>query len=276
MDRPRRPLAIGRPIDLAYPSNRAALVVAAVAGLAGLAVGVIRSDPWLDVAITAGVAAGSSLLAWATARELDHDEPGGATVAAVAAPIVALAVGPPAFLAGAALLMAARVALRSTGSTPRWFELVALGGLAVVAAGPTDGWVAAMALAVAISREGSRPVDPAGWGRLVGGVSAVLATARHVGWGEAFAVVGDEVIWAVAVAVVAIASLPLLPRRQPRTPCDHRPEPPTGADQFVARLLAVAGAAVATVVAGDPAFAAPTIVAAIGVAVWGRTGTAPR
>lgn len=270
MTRRPPPIALGRPIDPSYPSNRTALAVAAVAGVVGAVVALVRGDGWVDVLVGVGVAAGSSLLAWATARELDHDRPGGATVAGVAAPLVALTVGEPAFLAGVALLMAARVALRSTGATPSWFELAALGGLAVIAAGPTGGWVAAMVLAVAISREGSRPAGAVGWGRLIGGVSAVVATARHLGWGDGFVIGGDQLAWAVVAAAVGVAALLLLPRDVPRAPCDHTELPPRGPDQFAARLLAVLGAAVATVVAADPAFAAPTILAAVGVAAWAR------
>jgi hypothetical protein len=263
--RPPIPTAIGRAIDLSYRSNRLAVAIAAVAGVAGGIVGVVTSTGW-DIAIEAAVWAGASLAAWVTARELDHDDPRGATVAAVLAPLAVWWAGRPAFLAAVALIMAARIALRSTGLVPSILDQVGLIGLGLLAAGPTAGWVAAMVLAVALARDGARSTGAAPWGRVFGFALALAATARHLVWGDAF-VVGDGPMTAAIVAgVIAVVSAFLGPRSAPEVPCDAIESPPAGSDAFVARILVAIGAAAGALVAADPAATIPATVALLAVA----------
>jgi hypothetical protein len=266
------PTAIGRAIDLSYRSNRLAVAIAAVAGLAGGIVGVVTSTGW-DIAIEAAVWAGASLAAWVTARELDHDDPRGATVAAVLAPLAVWWAGRPAFLAAVALIMAARIALRSTGLVPSILDQVGLIGLGLLAAGPTAGWVAAMVLAVALARDGARSTGAAPWGRVFGFVLALGATARHLVWGDAFAIGGDAMVPALVASAMAVVAAALGPRQPPTVPCDAIETPPAGSDAFVARLLVVIGAAAGALVAADPAATIPATAALLGVALATRLGS---
>lgn len=265
----RPPTAIGRAIDLSYRSNRLALAIAAVAGVAGAIVGVVTASGW-DVAIEAAVWSGASLAAWVTARELDHDDARGATVAAVLAPLAVWGLGRPAFFSIAALIMAARVALRSTGLVPTILDQVGLVVLGVLAAGPTAGWVAAMVLALAVARDGARPSDAAPWGRVFGFAIALAATARHMVWGDAFAIGDGSMLGAGIAGAIAVVALVLGPRKAPEVPCDAIPTPPRSSDAFVARLLVAIGAALGAVVAADPAVTAPATAALVGVAVASR------
>jgi hypothetical protein len=264
--RPPIPTAIGRAIDLSYRSNRLALAIAAAAGVAGGIVGLATNSGW-DIAIEAGVWAGASLAAWVTARELDHDDPRGATIAAVIAPLGVWWLGRPAFLAAVALIMAARVALRSTGLVPSILDQLGLVGLGVLAAGPTAGWVAAMLLAVAVARDGARRTDPAPWARSFGFALALAATARHMVWGDAFLIGTDHLVGAGIAAAAAFVALALGPRLPPQVPCDAIETPPQGSDAFVARLLVALGASAGALVAGDPAATVPALAALVGVAV---------
>lgn len=279
-ERRTSPTAIGRPFDPRLPSNRNALLVAVAAGAVGVVLGFVESGDgardWIQILLRGVVLGAASLLAWATARELDHDEPGGALVAGVLAPLAAAFWGGPAFLAGVALLMAARLALRSTGRVPTLVDQIFLLGLGALAALPIAGWVAAMTLSVALAREGSRPSDRAPAGRISGFGLALVATVTHYAFGDAFTIPeGGEPTLAVVVGAIALGSVFLIPRRPPAVPCDLTDTPPSGSDQFVARMLAGTGAAAATLVSVSPEVAAPTVAALVGVAVHGRVRGGP-
>ncbi|MEX1280083.1 MAG: hypothetical protein AB1Z55_05130, partial [Acidimicrobiia bacterium] len=265
----------GRPFDPRLPSNRNALLVAVAAGAVGVVLGLVESgdwaQDWIEILLRGVVLGAASLLAWATARELDHDEPGGALVAAVLAPLAVASWGRPAFLAGVALLMAARLALRSTGRVPTLVDQIVLLGLGGLAALPVAGWVAAMTLSVALAREGGRSSDRAPAGRITGFGLALVATIAHYAFGDAFTIPdGGQPALAVVVGVIALGSVFLIPRRPPAVPCDRTETPPSGSDQFAARILAGTGASAATLVSVSPEVAAPTVAALVGVAVFGR------
>lgn len=261
---------IGRPIDPRLPSNLRALVISVLAGVAAGTVGLIRSGD-LGASIVDGLVGGAgAFAAWATAREIDHDDPRGATVGAVLAGVAIAALGRPSLAIAFGLMLAARLALRSTGLAPSLVDQLVVVGLGVFMAGSTGGWAAAMVLAVVLAREGSRPEEAASAGRFTGFGLALLATARHALAGSAWEIAGPIGIETWAVAGLAVLGFAFMSRRPPAVFCDQANRPPRPSDQFVARLALTVGAVLATVLDASAVVAIPSVAALAGVAAIGR------
>ncbi|MBW4696891.1 MAG: hypothetical protein KME03_03110 [Aphanocapsa lilacina HA4352-LM1] len=126
--------AIGRSVDLSYPTNRA---IAVLAGLTAAALSVLQlclGTPWLQSALWGLTAGISVFLAWAIARELDPDQDLSAFVAAGLA-IVGIGIwGLPDLGMLFWLLLLVRMVNRTTGLSAKWSD-----SLAVLALG---GWLA--------------------------------------------------------------------------------------------------------------------------------------
>lgn len=148
--------ALGRAIDLNYPSNRAIALLSAGAVVAGATYRLLAGELLLDSALW-GIGAGLAVfLAWALARELDPDHGLSAFVAAGLTVIGLLLPALPELLQIFWLLLAVRVVNRSTGLPARLLDsLGVLGlsgwltwqghwtaGLLTVAALALDGWLA--------------------------------------------------------------------------------------------------------------------------------------
>lgn len=134
MDRPRF-TSIGRPVDPAWPTNRAILflsvTVVFIVGVFRLLFGGVG---FLPAAVAGLLAGGTVFFAWALAREVDPDH----DLAAFAGALIALPawelLGSPRFAAVVLLLLALRIVNRTVGPAARPFDSIAILLLA--------GWVA--------------------------------------------------------------------------------------------------------------------------------------
>lgn len=182
--------ALARTIDPRLPTHQFHLAAAVVGGLIALALEIDRSGSFTEAlrpAVNAGV---TVFLAWAIAREVDPDEARTANLAAVLAIGARLVAGPGNLAALVMLLLAARIALRSTGVAPTLLDcFVFLPAAAFFAGRTVTGWMAALVLAYAIARDHRLP-EPATSRSLVAAfvVSAtasagvILAGAFGSGW----------------------------------------------------------------------------------------------
>ncbi len=119
--------ALTRLIDPAHPSNRFVLAVTPLAGAIAGAVTLIAGEG-VGAAARSGVSGGGvAFLAWAIGREIDHDRPLTACLAAVVAPWLLL-LGRPDLLGSALLLLAVRLVAGTTGR-----RLIAIDAVALVA-----------------------------------------------------------------------------------------------------------------------------------------------
>ncbi|UBV43587.1 hypothetical protein LAJ19_05060 [Deinococcus taeanensis] len=168
--RPRPALA--RPLDLTYPSNRAA----ALGTLATVAVARARGRPWPD-ALGTGAAA---FLAWATARELDPDHPVTANAAlavAAAATLPDRPVGLRPLLGAVAVLSGLRLTAGTTGQSTTRTDLVALLTQALLAAGTGAPVAAAVAGAAPLLTPQDRSAVP-----LMGALLPAFTHAHAGSW----------------------------------------------------------------------------------------------
>lgn len=239
---------LGRPIDFRYPSNRYVVIVTFVAGAVALAA---TSDGRLR---TAFAVAGSAFLGWALARELDPDR---TITAAVVAPIAAIVAwidagaGHQASLGTIYLiLITARVIARTTGRHPTAPDLIVHVGVATWIAASSVGWVAAVALGVALVLdtrfEEPAPASQLWWGALIG----ILATASA-------GLLGEPTTWAAPTArewvpmIVGITgALFLLPPEQVASVTDSGRRPLDPQRIFVARLSAIITAVIVALIGG--------------------------
>lgn len=166
-----------RAVDLRLFSNRFAALASAAAGAVVFGWESRRTGPALATLGPAANAAISTFLAWALARELDPDRPRSANTAAVLAGLAAVAFGEAALAALFALLLGARVLVRSTGQPPTPLEALALAGLAFLAARAGAGWPAGLLLAFALARDHRLPQGGPSWELVFGFLAAVAATA---------------------------------------------------------------------------------------------------
>ncbi|MBW3659126.1 MAG: hypothetical protein KY457_10845 [Actinobacteria bacterium] len=267
--------ALARPIDPTLPSNRLAVFASAVVALvATLVTGLVDPAAGVLAAAGRGLALGVGMfLAWAIARELHPDEPMAARNA-VLAYVPALLLGAPALAALLALLLAARITLRSTGRPPTPVDLGVLAVVAGFAATTAAGFVTGLALAWAVLDD-SRLPDPAPQLRSQLAAIAVSATALAVS-----IVVGSflttwrgprlvELGWLALVAAAVVVR----PRTTHVETTDDRRGPLSVARLVRARMLVVVALAASIAWAGADAVPALAPAAA---AVIGVGATAPR
>lgn len=194
---------LGRHLDLRLTSNRIAVLGPLLIGGSSLAWDAFSSDR-LDY-LDAGLAAISSFLAWAIARELDPDRNSTATLALVLAGAAALFTsweGP--MLISAVALVGVRALSGTVGGELKPADLVVMVGAAAYAGSRTEGWVVVLLLLLAVLD--SRPP-----GYLWVTLLMVVASVGAALFFEVALPVGpwpDEVfLWAlVAVVSVALAS----------------------------------------------------------------------
>lgn len=270
--------ALARPLDLTLPSNRFALFAPGVVVAAATLVLVVAGAD-LGVAAGGGLRYGvATFLVWAIARELDPDRPRAARNA-VFAYVPAMFLGPPELAAVVALLLAARVTLRSTGSWPTVVDLGVLAALAGVAATSAPGFATGLAVAWAVLDDGRLP-DPAPqprtWIATAAIAAAVLSTsvltgAFLTGWRAPRLV---EVVW-VGVVVLAVVVRP--------RPADLSSPTDRGGALCItrlgrARLLTAAALALALLWAGADAIPAlaPAAAALVGAGLVAPRRLGPR
>jgi hypothetical protein len=207
---------IGRPLGLNHPSNRYVGVATVLAGLGTLGWRWFADadDIWLwSFRVAAAV-----FLAWAVAREVDPDDTLSAGIATVLV-VPFMALGAPSLVSVAALLLAARIAVRTTGISPHLIDGAVLTvGAAYLGARP-ETWPALGTLILAVGTD--RYAQPAGpdrtlWFSAVMTLVAVitaLAFADPPGWTQPtipeWAVLG---VTAVAGFLAAVNTRPLTSR----------------------------------------------------------------
>jgi len=127
--------SIGRPVDPAWPTNRAILILSLTVMLVVAAFRIVFGGLAFLPALVAGAFAGGSVfLAWALARELDPDHDLAAFVGALIALPAWELLGSPRFTSLVLLLLGLRVVNRTVGPPARPLDSIALLLLA--------GWVA--------------------------------------------------------------------------------------------------------------------------------------
>lgn len=233
---------LARPIDLRYASNRFAVAVTLAAGLAGFVV----SGPAEGLGL--GLA---TFLAWGLGRELDPDRPLSAGVGAAVTALLGVAL-PPSPAALLMLLLAARLAVRTTGLPPTPFDLAGVAVVAMVFARSPAGWAAGLAVALALVRDAALP-DPApahhvAWGAAVAvGVTAVAVATRALSgpWETPGAV-------ELTVGAVGLVASLVLPRESPLSPADLTRIPLDGARLRFGRGLVTGALALGAVAGGGP------------------------
>jgi hypothetical protein len=247
---------IGRPIDPSYPSNVFVVAAAFAAGAVGSVVAFAGGSGILD-SLGWGVAAGgAAFVAWAVGREVDPDR---TLVAGAAAPVAAafVAVGRPSLVASGAVMLAARVAARTTGWPVGPVDLVVLAGLAgwstAVPAGVPAGIVLGAVLVTEPARSGATPPHvPAAGAAILAGVVAAAAW-RGTLVPDPSAIGGWQ--W-VVLAVCAVGVLAALRPARTTTTADNTGEPLDPARLTVARVVTAMAVGGALVWAGGPGLVA--------------------
>jgi hypothetical protein len=199
---------LARIVDPAYRSNRFVLIVMPLAG--AIAGGIaLASGSGVGSAAGTGVRAGGlAFLAWAIGRELDHDHPLTACIAAVLAPWFLL-VGTPDLIGSGLLLIAGRITAGTTGRELISIDLAALvlGGAyaATRPAGPVFVAAAVAALLlVAWYQRSTRVIT-------VGTAAVVAIVGTGAAWWAGRGPVGDPptapewILLALAVAAGLLA-----------------------------------------------------------------------
>ncbi len=151
-DRIYRLSSIGRPLDPAYPTNRAVLLLMPIAGVVAAAVAGFRGAGLADVAVAGFVGIAVALGSWALARELAPDDQTAAFVAMAFAYATFLALGSPSILLLFACLLLVRLVNRTTGLPARISDSLVVAGLTLASLyatrSPLLGLVGALAFAL--------------------------------------------------------------------------------------------------------------------------------
>ena len=151
---------IWRGVDPAEPSNRLALAAFAIGAVVATVVGLVSGDAGVGGAMLDGLRYGlGAFLAWAVTRELDPDNTASARFAVLAYVAVAFT-GVPDVAAVAAVLIAVRLVVRSTGRPPTRLDYGLIIALGALAATSTTGFVTALGLTWALHVD-RRLHDPA-------------------------------------------------------------------------------------------------------------------
>lgn len=209
---------VGRGIDLRLRSNQAIVALTLIAGAIGLGLAVFGdASAWFPIS-TGGV----TFLTWALTRELDPDRDSTALLAAFMAGIWAIAGMPVALFPLAALLLAARLIVESTGRRPLPGDLIFVAVLATAASHTRVGWITGFGLALAIyvdDRMASEHNRNAVYAAIGAAVGATVVASLFGAFPEALPAVDP----AIAIAFAGLALVAVL--REPPTPtsfCDSK------------------------------------------------------
>jgi len=247
---------IGRAVDPAYPTNRAILVVFAVALVVGAYLGLRSGSSALAAALSGANAALSAFLAWALTRELSPDDSGSAFVAAALAWLAWALVGHQSLLAAVVVLISVRLVNRSTGKAALASDTLLLVPLFVFA-GWTESWTLSAVGAAAFALDGVLLAAPGqaertghrGVAALLFGFAAFLVATGRAGFG-----IPDwpEVLVPIVMALLALATALAYPT--PRSCGDVDGHPLVHLRVRAGLLLGVAAAVLLTLAGGvEPA-----------------------
>jgi hypothetical protein len=107
--------ALGRPIDLSYPTNRMLVIVVLLAMAATLLYRLISGAPFVEALFNAAAASLTVFLTWSLGREFDPQSDWSAFVFLPFSFILAITAGNPAFMALVYILLFSRVLNGTTG-----------------------------------------------------------------------------------------------------------------------------------------------------------------
>ncbi len=245
-----------------------------LAGCAGAALAALAypggrspAEAMLDAALTV-------FLSWAMIRELDPDHPVSALVGAGVAAAVSIVAGSTSAVALAALMLTARIVVRSTGLRPLVSDIAVVGVFVGALARTPLVWAMGLALALAVAVDTGLPepapqrnVWLAGAIGLAVTLTAVISDALRVSW----SLPGTTT---VGLAVAGLALMVLAPADRVRSVCDHRPTALHPERLRTARLIAAGALTVGTVVGGaaHAAMSWPGWVGIIAAGVGARWG----
>ncbi len=236
---------IARPVDPAYATNRAILVVTvAVVVATGLIVGFGETD-WI-AASGEGLLMGLAVfLAWALGRELDPDRDSAAFLGAGLTIAGVVAFGSPSIAPLLALLLAVRVVNRTTGLPASLGDRAGLLALSVWL-GARGEPIYLMATAAALMLDG-RLTSPRDRLNLSLGVAALAAAVGLVvsGYGRPLEPHPFAILSAGAIAVLFIPAIHDVRRLSTR--CDDTDEPLTTPRVRAGQLIALGAGVLATV-----------------------------
>jgi hypothetical protein len=141
--------SIGRPLDPAWPTNKAVLILLPIAAVLGAALAWTAGGTLTEVLLRALNVALVLFVSWALARELDPDDPSVAFISMAAGILAAVVIDSPDVLAAFAALGLIRVVNRSTGLAARKSDSLLLVLLSITVVywsdSPLFGGVAALA-----------------------------------------------------------------------------------------------------------------------------------
>ena len=213
--------AIARPLDPAYPTNRAVLILLPVAALAG-AVWALASGAGGAVSM-ALIAAAVAFGTWALARELAPDDNPAAFVA-MALGLGSMGLWPkPSLALLFSTLMLVRIVNRTTGLTARVVDVVLVFGLVAWTAWSTASPLVLVVAALAFGFDAilAEPARRHAW---AAAVALAGALALGLSTGLTTSELGGTAAWAVAVVVVLYLWL-IVSTRRIDAPCDVTGEP---------------------------------------------------
>lgn len=258
---------IWRTVDLRVASNRFAVFAFAIVTVTATFLVAELQDVGLGTSVVGGLRYGvGAFLAWAIGRELDPDRTATARLAVLAYLVVAW-LGVPDLAAVAAVLLAARVVVRTTGRPPTRVDLVVLVLVAGLAATSTAGFVAALGLAwaVHVDRRLSDPAPDREF-EVAAATTAAVAIAVTMVAG-AFTAEWEVPSWLTAIVLVATGVAAASLRAATVSSVADRTRAPLDIDRLThARRLVLVVLLAAVVWSGSSAVAAlaPAFAAVIG------------
>lgn len=210
--------SVARPVDPAFPTNRALLILLpllAVASALLAASGVIAAS-WSAAAISAAL---TGFIAWALARELAPDDNAAAFVALALAWAASIYSGNSSILLPAVALFLVRIVNRSTGLPARPFDTLAILGLCIWTSIDQEQSLILLFAAIAFSLDAAL-TDPLRRHFLAAGVCAAVFAGLLVN-GAALPV-SDLATrdWILVLLAAGAIALVIIGNREPVSPCD--------------------------------------------------------
>ncbi|MCL7969997.1 MAG: hypothetical protein M8867_10285 [marine benthic group bacterium] len=269
MDRPRF-TSIGRPVDPAWPTNRAILLLSVTVVIVVAAFRLLFGGlGFLPAAVAGLLAGGTVFFAWALAREVDPDH----DLAAFAGALIALPawelLGSPRFAAVVLLLLALRIVNRTVGPAARPLDSIAILLLAGWVAWSGD-WVTTFAVFLAFVLDAT--LTPAHRSHLAGAGAALALTglaATRSGFPPS---ISGASLGSLGALVLMLPFLPVMARSGTlRTLTDVDTRPLIGTRVRSAQALAILAVALAVFVDGTGGLAeiSPLWSAIVGCGLYG-------
>lgn len=244
---------LARLLDVEHRSNRYIVAAAVLGGAATLLWrwATDAADPLLWAVRVGAV----MFLAWAIGRELDPDDTMSAALASIVV-VPLLALGAPSLGAAVAVLIAARIAVRTTGVSPHLIDGVVLTAFAAYLGSQAETWPALGVLILAVGTD--RYAEPPGPVRTLWFAAAMTIAAMVTAF-----VLSDTTDWVqptipewvVIGATASLGFLAIVNTRPPVSTADYHPGDLSETRLRFGRVLAVFALVVGVVYVGGPTVA---------------------